>query len=56
MFSCVPLNKICNGYYDCPYVSPDEEEIVDEGDRNKSWDERNCIDFTPPTNPPSIDV
>ena len=45
----------CDGEDDCPYVSPDEEEIVDEGDRNKSWDERNCIDFTPPTNPPGIE-
>ena len=28
------------------------DEVVDEIDRAKSWDERNCIDFTPPTNPP----
>ena len=46
----------CDGEDDCPYVSPDEEEIVDESDRNKSWDERNCIDFTPPTNPPGTEI
>ena len=23
-------------------------EKVEEKDRNKSWDERNCIDFDPP--------
>ena len=26
----------CDGEDDCPYVSPDEEEIVDESDRNNT--------------------
>ena len=58
IFISIQFYKVqrCDGEDDCPYVSPsDEEQIVDENDRNKSWDERNCIDFTPPTNPPSKD-
>ena len=46
--TCLLKVQRCDGEEDCPYHSPGPGEIIDENDRGKSWDERKCIDFTPP--------
>ena len=46
--TCISQVQRCDGEEDCPYHPPGPGEIIDENDRGKSWDERKCIDFTPP--------
>ena len=46
--TCILKVQRCDGEEDCPYHSPGPGEIIEENDRGKSWDERKCIDFTPP--------
>ena len=46
--TCISKVQRCDGEEDCPYHPPGPGEIIDENDRGKSWDERKCIDFTPP--------